>query len=603
MTKIDIVAVLGAGDGAIWYWYSLGDVSPPRGYFQGLFPDFATADPVLKLDKDWEMAWKQVDDTVIATIGQVEPGVVDIVSDNDDSDEEDEDEDDQDDIKDPQPAPSTAPSLSNNSNPVQNIVFLSLFAETIKTFINSDTLSKHKIILNSHKITMALQELVDAGVPFIIEINQLREHIPSNSILNAILSTSKQIQNSATNSIANFKQGGIGAIGSNLQSIGFKTGGSFDYPITLDKSGSPTPWRAETVKHNENELFVDLTETINIIVSSGSSPYSMDTSYSFSNYNSSSSGISNMQYSKATVNGSLDLRSSLNGKPIVTINLDSPLLQSFHSIGPEAHDLFDSSVMLHKSIDKIIWRNSNNLKQLQCTPPDGKSNLLKYSIDIIELEKLSNKLNNSKGYFNKNKYLGLVEVELKSGLCNPILNDSKQKNEFEIILKTGGGIDNVKEIDNLSIIIDLPSGFDLKIIRSSNGSIMKSIHGEWKWELESPIVLNGTFILRCAIISSNNVNPVQSSVQQLHDDSISNELSYTNNSQIDLNRSPMNDEDVSNYDILKPNLLNVQFSYKGALFTGTKVRNIDIFDDGESNKSKPFKGVKYLSRSDDFIVR
>lgn len=616
MVKIDIVAVLSLQDASIWYWYCLKEDAPPRGYFQRLFPDFSAANPILKLDKDWEMSWKRFDEMVVVTIGHVEPNLMEIVSDNEDSEEEDSEEDD---VNEPLQKQSNSYSLSNYSNPVQNLVFLSIFIDAIKTFINSESLSKHKIILNSHKITMILQEMIDAGIPFIIDINQLREHIPSDSILNAILSTTKQIQNTATNSIANFKQGGISAISSNFQSIGFNTGGESNYPIILDKSGCQTPWRAESIIHNENELFVDLTETIDLIVFSSSSSSLPSSSYSFSNFNY---GFDHLQYSKATINGSLDLRSSLNGKPIVTINLDSPILKSFDSIGKEANNLFDSSVILHKCVNKEIWKNQFNLKQIQCTPPDGKSNLLKYSIDIIELEKLSNKLNNSKGgdYFNKNKYLGLIEVELKTGLCNPISNNlnNYEKNEFEITLKTGGSglIDSVKEIDNLSIFIDLPNGFDLKIIRSSNGSIMKSIDGKWKWELESPVVLNGTFILRCSIIStfSNNNNGlnniIQTSVIKQVDNKL-NEMNYMTDSQLDLSNknqisittNELIDDNNNNNDILKPNFLNVKFSYKGALFTNTKVQNIDIFDDGETNKFKPFKGVKYLSKSDDFIVR
>lgn len=575
--RIEIVAIWDPSLGRFIFWMPQSNLAPPVLYFSALVPDWGSAEPFMKLDKNWQMAWRRSEEVILAAIGPVNESEVDVVSDNEDLDEEEQASSQEERV-----------TISNIDNPLQSLEFLKVFADAIKTFLNTEILSKTKVELNNHKISMVLQELLDFGVPFIVENNQLREHIPSDSLINSILATTKQLQNKAASSINNFKQGnGAGGFSqqTGLASNFKQTHPEGSFPITLEKSGSKTPWRTEVIRHNENELFVDLVETINLIVVSkqGNAIFN-----NYSNYNGTVSSA--LEYSKATIDGTLDVRSTIPGKPHVTINLDSPLI---HSLDSQARELFDQSVTLHQCIDKSLWRNSY-FKQLECVPPDGKSQLMKYSVDVVELANIY-KINN--GIFNLNKYIGLIEVELKSGIYNPTMNESNTKNEFEIIINTGGAIDSTKEIENLEVEIDVPAGHDLKMIRSTNGTLMKSVNnGTWKWKLESPIVLSGSFIMRCVIIPTSNNLELNQQCSNYETLQMSN---YTQGNGISNNLTKI--DTSSACQILKPNYLNVKYSYKGSLFSGMKVKNVEIFN--ESDGGKPFKGVKYISKSSNFIVR
>ena len=225
--------------------------------------------------------------------------------------------------------------------------------------LQTSILSPHKIQINSHRIIMLLQELVDASVPFIIDLNQLRELLPNDSIIDKIVSATKQIQNNAASSISNIKNVNISSpsltsVSGNSHNNNFSRNSNtstFKYSTILEKSGNPIPWRKIDIKNIQNEIFLDLYESIDIIVTPSinnnkkkhkSKKHNKYTTNGSSFFNSNNDYfINNECYQKATIHGHMNLTTSLSDNPILDIQLNIPSIfnlnncyPSFHTIAP-----------------------------------------------------------------------------------------------------------------------------------------------------------------------------------------------------------------------------------------------------------------------------
>jgi hypothetical protein len=619
--------------------------------------NYVLLDPIIKLDSDWLVSWCKADSLYLLTIGSLPQKIIDVVSEDEDEDEDGDEEIDKDEEEasdlfdvinqqkvlnnsqlknreeysefvddntesvqsnDIEEGKSETPesknssiidknkkpqSISNFPNPLQYINFLDVFIQAIKLILRTNTLSSHKIQLNSHRIIMLLQELLDASVPFISDMNQLRELLPNDSIIDKLVLATKQIQNTAASSISNIKNASIPNIRND------KSLSNFTYSTILEKSGNKTPWRKANIKTAQNEIFIDLYETIDLIIS----PRKIKNVKTFSrvsNFNSSSYLDKNVSIIKAVVHGHLNLTTSLIGHPILEIQLNVPSSIELKNCYPS----------LHRSINKNIWRNSNG-NLIQLIPPDEKCKLLTYNIDLLELKEEI--FENSNEKLDISKFCGLIGVELHSGL-------GINKNEFEIILNTGCGLNagfgskdsnNLKEIEDLCIEIFLPgnaslninsnksnlnkkneskstrstlmnmnnnsnkygeisdnntgnSNLDMKVLSSSTGTVIKTEKGTYQWKLDSDIVVGGIFTLRGSIGNLERNN---------EDESI-----------IDKKKRLLRNE-------ISPRFIQVHYKHYGTVPSGIKVQNISLVSD--LTKAKPFKGVKYTTKSGEYIVR
>lgn len=598
-------------------------------------------DPVVKLDSKWTAAWCKCEDLYILAVGTSRPGTLEVVSDDEDEGEDDDDDDDddegeetceegaaveEDDEKDDNQvngqetkgeeeghwsdinqhnafSDNECKTTENNTqdvtedsaksqhiynvlNPLQYINFFDILAQAMKMMLQTDTLTAHKIRIKSHTIVMLLQELFDASVPLISDLNQLRELLPNDSIIDKLVSATKQIQNTAASSISTFKSGYIPNIRNDNTPEPTNT---FNYSTILEKSGNKFPWRSTQVKNAQNEIYIDLYETIDVTIypkGGNKALKNLKGNYtSFPTANRNPYINSDALFSKSVIHGHIDLTTSLPGSPNLEIQLNAPY----------GIDLDECYPSLHRAIDKSVWTNSGG-KIIELVPPDEKCKLLTYHIDLLEM-------GDSNPDLDISKYAGSIGVELYSGL-------GTNKNEFEIVLSTGCGLNsgfgtndvNVKEIEAIEIEIFLPESassldlssnedglgeagrdfngtatygankstsdedpnLQLKVLRSSTGTIIHSESGNsYKWVMDSDVVIGGRYTLRgCIGIGDCNEEK----------------------------KVP-----------IKPKFLKVNYRHHGSVPSGIKVQGVKVLSGGI--KAKPFKGVKYTSKSGDFIVR
>ena len=509
-------------------------------------------------------------------------------------------------------------SISNTVNPLEYTNFQETFIRATKMMLQTNSLSAHKIQMNSHRIIMLLQELLDASLPFITDLNQLRELLPNNSIIDKLVSATKQIQNNAATSIQHMKHGtmqrqGNGESGYQHLSNGTSASTSspaFTYATILEKSGNPTPWRRTNIKNSQNEIFLDIYETIDLIVTPMQSTNMKHQKNSYGNNHNYSSGshsrshsYSNSAYKKAVIHGHIDLTTSLSGLPTLEVSLSVP----------HPFNLAESYPSLHKSVDRRAWKNSNG-KILQMVPPDGKCKLLTYNIDLVEVDADCNGdrdgNGNDKNELDISKFAGLINVDLISGL-------GIHRNEFEVCVNTGCGLGagfgskdsvNVKDISGLVVEIFLPksasmdvdsntendtqqvgddayggygannenggnngaeskqNGIDMRVLRSSTGTVTRSQTGNYEWKFEDDVVVGGKFTLRGSIGSAG----------------------------------VKKNSDFAN---ITPQFVRVHYKYHGSIPSGIKVQGIKLLNDSGSGNAKPFKGVKYIASAGEYIVR
>ncbi|ODV83736.1 hypothetical protein CANARDRAFT_29723 [[Candida] arabinofermentans NRRL YB-2248] len=567
-------------------------------------------DSIIRLDSKWNVAWEKVDAMHFIMLGEIASENTDVVSeDEDDDDEEDSSsadegtttlmsknpeyesfgdegeegeeveaadrtDDSSNKLHNKSKPVTTSAKISNPANPLQYFHFVSEFIEIVKMFLNTTRLNSQKIQNNSHTIMLILQEMIDASFPYITDLNQLRELLPNNSIIHKILSTTKQLQNTATNSLnsiaqsssimpsssRDFSPNGIGQRSNSPSSSGQLLTTSI-----FEKSGYETPWRKVNVKHTQNEMLVDLKERINWILPS-SKPSKQDlpnvSSYYNTQFKSSKSNSKKYQPVLATIDGEIEFRSSLSSMPTVELMLN------LHN-----HDLAIPS--FHKCVDVERWIARPGA--LSFIPPDEKFILMKYHLNLLDDEEASSG--------NIWSYIGLVDCELVTGL-------GVKKNEFEIKLQTKL-LNSVKSIDDLIVEVFLPdvnSGESVDYFNkddddSENGSYsirtLRITHGdfemkgnnrfEWKFEKALATGLNCTF--KGAIV---------------FDDEIENDDDGT--------ASP------APKSIRKPKFIRISYTNRGSIPSMIKADSLKVVR-GLNSAVKPYKGVKYITETGDFTLR
>ena len=669
----------------------------------GTTSDYVLLDPVFKLDSDWLVSWCKIDGLYFLTLGTAPQEFLEVVSDDEEEgDEEDEEDDalikndgsttngsnihsrgeysalnDDDEEEDSEndnanetnasangstgkgeqtslrlhestaPSASTEPPatslIANSPNPLQYINFLDVFSQAIKLMLQTVTLSSHKVQLNAHRIIMLLQELLHASVPFIIDMNQLRELLPNGSVIDKIVSATKQIQNTAASSISNIKNGSISNLRNDLNIQVPTNNSGFVYSTILERSGNKTPWRKANVKTAQNEIFVDIYETIDLIISPKKyKSYKKYSTYSTNNYKSSYNS-SKVSFTRASIHGHMDLTTSLVGDPTIEVQLGVPFTSYSNNIS-----LDDCYPSLHRAINRQVWRNSNS-KVIQLVPPQEKSKLLTYNIDLMELNAISN------GGLELNKFCGLINVELHPGL-------GVNANEFEVVVHTGCGLNtgfgmsssngksssqsNIKDVQDLVIELFLPTStslevggdrdrkegmtrsksalhnggtnsalvnrqnsgysgyganqsheqdsdsghYDLKVLRSSTGTVTRTINGSYEWKLDSDVVVGGVFTLRGYIDTDGKGS------DENHENDGASSASTTATA---TTSSRSKGSGAGGH--LSPRFLRVHYKHHGSVPSGIKVQGIKVISGGA--KAKPFKGVKYTAAAGDFIVR
>lgn len=382
---------------------------------------------------------------------------------------------------------------THQSNPLEPAVFLEGFDNTLLQYFDKDQLTISKMVNNQDRIALLLNCMVDANEPAVTDFNHLCDMVPSREDLSKVI-------NSTASSLSN-------RISQRNTSQVFNIGDPAKGPATKEKL---VPWRSAGVKYSNNELYVDVVETVHVILRK----------------NEKTGELASV---RGVLDGVVDFRSHLSGNPVIALNLRL-----------RGHDL--GMPALHQCcLDSYQGRPD----QLRFVPPDGKFQLMHYSIDLDSLQSKSKLFSN----------IGLVSPDYRTELGD--LGD-----EFEVNLNIAGS-QHAKVVDDLVITLSfgpLPSECKIKVLRSTHGHFENCASnniGKWVFDKETP---TGTLpVLRGCL-----ENATREQVRALQ--------------------------------------LSVSYTNRGELPSGIKVDSVDILS-GLSKNIKPFKGVKYIAKTGDFHLR
>lgn len=316
------------------------------------------------------------------------------------------------------------------------------------------------------------------------------------------------------------------------------------------------PWRRSNVRYTNNEMYVDVIENVSTIlrVTSKRSNINLASSKQFDSafYSSYTSSHSNKNLVPITgqINGDIMFTSKLTGVPYLQMILSTGRLQLNSNF--------------HKCIKLDKWKDSPG--NLSFIPPDGKCKLMSYSIDLNSMTKQ-----------DQLQLLGLVSVDFNYGL-------GVNKNEFEIKLFIKPHT-SVTKLENLCVEIE--SNYTNLISIKSN----RATHGDFSYKGNS----KGQWNLRSL---ATGVNPI------LYGSIITDDIAETSSLTPSSSTPDLVDIPSTSPTEKKPLCIRLSYSNKGSVPSGLKVDSLKILSAKDLGDTvKPYKGVKYLSQINDFVIR
>lgn len=428
-------------------------------------------------------------------------------------------------------------SYKNYPNPMIASDFIERFLAVLTEYFTTPV-TANKISSSSDTLVLLLNEMLHGDTPYITDPNQLKDVIPNKTLLAKILSTGSSLASAATSKSAN----------------SFKPA----------KEESNIPWRRSNVKYTNNEMYVDIVESVNVILKP--TKKTGDTQFD-SGYYSTSRNASGSKLVPITgeVIGQVNFKSRLSGVPMLQL-----ILKSVDFGLPSFHQCIN--------IDKWLGHPGT----LSFIPADGESVLMDYAVEIdpksVDL-------------------LGLVDIDFQTGLGD-------HHNEFEVKLYVKSH-PAVSKIENLSIeIVCENNEQEEDEIRDFDDDELNDIEDESKriiTGVKTKRITHGDFRYLGKGKSEWLLNSIKTGILATLHGSIST------NETLDLNSKSNSAEDlieIKETKKLKPLYLKVNYSYKGAVPSGVKVESLNILSaKGLGETVKPYKGVKYITKAGYYVVR
>lgn len=456
-------------------------------------------------------------------------------------------------------------SNKNSLNPIMPFVFIDRLVEVMEDNFGRP-LAVTKIDANIDTLTLLLNEMIEDGMPNVTDFNRLKDLVPVSNLFTKLLSTGNELASAVSNK-------SLSSLTHNTRKAEILSNGSQQAHV---------PWRRANVKYTNNEMYVDVVETINVILKPLLRRYGKE-----SNVLASSKGFDSAFYSASS------LRTSSKLVPIVA-TIDGQINFISHLTGvPYLQMILKSSGLdmglpsFHECIEMEKWMNDKN--NLSFIPPDGNSTLMTYQIDLDNLNRREQK-----------EMMGIVDIDYQHGL-------GTNQNEFEIRLFINGNASTSK-IENLSIEIHCASGnqdnssnvdedshqgtsvSNIRVSRITHGDFSFKGSGKGEWNLRS--ISTGTQpMIHGTIISDGSFETLELSTAikeyEPHSDGTNHQ------------ESP-----APAMEAIKPVYLKMSFSYKGCVPSGLKVDSLKILSaKGLGDTVKPYKGVKYITKAGNFIIR
>ena len=376
---------------------------------------------------------------------------------------------------------------------------------------------------------------------------------------------------------------------------------------------SPVPWRRANVRHTSNELYVDIVETLQVIIAPSGRPLS------------------------AIANGTIAFTAKVSGVPDLILQLGCP--------GGISNTI--SLPVFHPSVRLNRWKERPG--ELSFVPPDGRFVLAGYEVDLLGPAALD-----SFSTSNKSNAGPKLNIPATTSILTSL---GSTGTDFEVRLsvnprfagktasplpsatgssfpRTGGlgrgiggsgfgtqGTTAAPTIEEIVVHVPLPASVknvaDLRISRGPGDAAYApgDHHIEWKISgREIGILMNtdrgggagATATLRGTVVGVDEDEHLDGGPVSLSNNPYEYDDSQPTSSYQAPSESPNRHDEgadgkrIKQNKVLMPSCATVSFSVKGWLASGIKVEGLNV----DQKKSKglgagvtPYKGVKYLSVS------
>ena len=376
-------------------------------------------------------------------------------------------------------------------------------------------------------------------------------------------------------------------------------GGKPQLTPNIATSGPAIPWRRANVRHTSNELYVDIVETLSVILAPSGRPLS------------------------AFASGSIAFTSKISGVPDLVLNLSVPG-------GKQAVDRVFELPVFHPCVRLARWKDKPG--ELSFVPPDGKFMLAGYEVNLlpsvdfssrstrnlnlpISIEVLTS-LGPTGSDFEvrlliTSSYAGSSSSSSSVGRPGPASRGSGRSTPFF----GGGGSSSVPLLQDVVVTIPTRKAVrNITDLRASRGEAQFAPADnmvEWRITTKDAAAA-GIATLRCTVVGPLSDDDEEGIGNGLSFDATSGEYNdkevpYQSASSEPADPAPTKEQQeqrderkVQQNSSLMPSSAAVSFSVKGWLASGIKVESLNLNfqkSRGLGEGIKPVKGVKYLTIS------
>ncbi|KAI9684458.1 MAG: hypothetical protein M1829_002268 [Trizodia sp. TS-e1964] len=460
---------------------------------------------------------------------------------------------------------------SAETEPLFVLEFLRRVIDILEEFLGPPLVAS-KIEGGYDIVAQLLGEVCDAGMVSCTEPNALRDAVEVPGWMGKLLS-------------------GVGLPGAAPFSGSSTNPLSLQAPTLTPPTSLPhLPWRRANVRHTNNELYVDIIETLSATIAPSGRPL------------------------RATSSGTIAVTSKVSGVPEIVLTLSTPS-------GKAGIERALELPVFHPCVRLARWRERPG--ELSFVPPDGRFVLAGYEVDLLPFT------SGKAGSTLANTALHLpASVGLKTGLggkgdeleARLFLTNTFPNAPANTASRGGGGLgsrlgtaspvfggsSNTQQLENVVVCIPLPPTVqNISDLRASRGEARyapgdPSIEWHVSSKEASPASSSGGAMLRCTLVGAQ-----PEAVDDEEDTGVAlDEYTYQATPPVaDKSAAAKKRRDeraVAANAALMPRSATVSFAVRGWLASGVRVDSLVI----EARKSRglgegvrPYKGVKYLTVS------
>ena len=264
-----------------------------------------------------------------------------------------------------------------NSNALMILAYLYKLADTLREYFR--VLDEESLKDNFVLTYELFDEMMDNGVPQVTEVKILKEFIKTESLLSLVTNESTALQVKPPTAVTN-----------------------------------AVSWRNEGIKYKKNEIFLDVVEKVNVLVSAGG------------------------QVLRSEVIGVLRMKSFLSGMPELKLGLNDKLLFDGGNSTGKAVEMED--IKFHQCVRLARFESDRTIAFI---PPDGEFELMSYRLNT--------------------QVKPLIWVET-------VVDKSKGKSRIEFIVKARSQFKTRSVANNVEIYVPVPSDADTPQFKVSVGS-------------------------------------------------------------------------------------------------------------------------------------